>query len=298
MSALRASEELAEKTNVNPSVNRQKEATAEDFREIAQIFEHHANRLDELQNELYHADFVGYFGSLSLLQATYPNAPENAFAIIVNGSNIPQQIYRWENDEWTLIFGTDALVSYNTKSQFPLQGVTDKLYFARDSMKLYLWYNSQYLCINEKESLFYDQLDFILTDVIANASNQFSGANFYIIEADQESTPYHFAVKNSLAGRFTDFAIQIINASGQRQDLKGFDFEYNGYKIWKLPNITNYSDLQNNPFQVWFYNDSSIRYDIEQDLTPPQQQQAQENIGLISDEIPDWTSEAENEINF
>ncbi|MBW2961264.1 hypothetical protein [Mesonia aestuariivivens] len=147
-------------------------------------------------------------------------------------------------------------------------------------------------------SSLYDRHDFILTDVIANASNQFSGANFYLIEADQESTPYHFAVKNSLAGRFTDFAIQIINASGQRQDLKAFDFEYNGYKIWKLPNITNYSDLQNNPFQVWFYNDSSIRYDIEQDLTHSQQQQAQENIGLISDEIPDWTSEAENEINF
>lgn len=252
MSASRASQELAQKTNVNPSVNRQTEATAEDFGEIGQIFDDHADRLDELQNELYHADFVGYYGSLSLLQATYPTAPENAFAIIVNGSNIPQQIYRWENSAWTLIYGTDALVSYNSKTQFPNPGVVDTLYFAKDSRLLYLWLNNLYIPINQSNPPnFYDTYQ--VTDPATLAVADFSaGANFYFIE-EINTELMHFAVKQTQkdAAAFDGARVHI---DGNNYDIET-PTSQNGYDIYLLGSADNIGNPNGNnlPFNVWSF---------------------------------------------
>lgn len=252
MSASRASQELAQKTDITPSVNRQTEATAADFIEIGEIFDDHANRLDELQNELYHADFVGYYGSLASLQANYPTAPANAFAIIVNGSNIPQQIYRWENNTWTLIFVTEAFVSYNSKTQFPNPGVVDKLYFAIDSRLLYLWLNNLYIAINQSNPpSFYDTYQVI--DPATLAVVDFSaGANFYFIE-EINTELMHFAVKQTQkdAAAFDGARVHI---DGNNYDLEN-PISQNGYDIYLLGSADNIRNPNGNnlPFNVWSF---------------------------------------------
>ncbi|TXK73952.1 hypothetical protein [Mesonia sp. HuA40] len=144
MPAARPSSNFKDKTNITPSVNRKTEATAEDFQEAGQIFDDHANRIDQLENELYHQDFIGYFSSLASLQANYPTAPDQSFAIIVNGANVPQEIYRYINNTWTASQTYKAILTYPTKADFPNPGQEETLYFAKDNKKSWLWYDSKY----------------------------------------------------------------------------------------------------------------------------------------------------------
>lgn len=253
MSASRASQELAQKTNVNPSVNRQTEATAEDFGEIGQIFDDHADRLDELQNELYHADFLGYYGSLSLLQATYPTAPDNAFAIIVNSSNIPQQIYRWENNAWTLIFGTEAFVSYNSKTQFPNPGVVDTLYFAKDTRLLYLWLNNNYACINLSNDSYYDRHQSVSFENYSSIQIAHLQDDFALIY-DQDDEMFYFGVKETFHRSFDNSEVKFLRAGEERYLLSTPEDTIDGFNIFEVGQIPvnsfNFNSKQ--PFTVWF----------------------------------------------
>ena len=148
MSALRPSSDFKDKTNVNPSVNRQTEATAEDFEEAGNILDDHADRLDELQNELYHANFLGYYTSEALLTSTYPTAPVDSFAIIIDGNNNPTAIFRYYNDTWNEVNATDLILYFATANAFPSPGIPKVWYIAKDTRISYLWYNNQYNIMN------------------------------------------------------------------------------------------------------------------------------------------------------
>lgn len=48
MALTRPTEEFKNKVNVNPSINRFQEATAEDFQEAGQLFEEYAAKIEEI----------------------------------------------------------------------------------------------------------------------------------------------------------------------------------------------------------------------------------------------------------
>lgn len=144
MPALKASDDLKNKNNVNPVVNRQNEATAEDFEELGNILENHADILDIVYNENYRADFLGVYASLAIVEATFPTAPENAFVLINSGSGNPVQVAIYNDPSWALQDPTDNIQYYNTRPDFPTTGTENVWYIALDQSKAYLYYNSQY----------------------------------------------------------------------------------------------------------------------------------------------------------
>lgn len=95
---------LTNKVNVRPVGVRNQEATAEDFQEIAQLLEDHADLIDALTGGDTPNAFYGVFTSLALLQASYPNAVEGGYANIDAGQFVPARIALWDNTDniWVL----------------------------------------------------------------------------------------------------------------------------------------------------------------------------------------------------
>lgn len=143
MSATRPSDEFSNKSNVNPSINRLTEATAEDFQEAATILNNHADILDLVYNEQYHANFVGFFTNLALVAETYPEPPEDSFAILIQ-NNQPYGIAVYTGGAWTEQSNVGSINYYANRPAFPGTGQPNVWYIALDSQKAYLWYNDDY----------------------------------------------------------------------------------------------------------------------------------------------------------
>ena len=136
--ALRPSLDLSQKSNVIPSINRRTEATAEDFKELSDIANNHANILDELTQAENRNLFYGIFESKELLEAAFENVQEDGIAII--DPQVGQQIIaKYKNGAWTYQEVTAPIQFYPTKLDRPANGETGIWYIVLDEKKAYLW---------------------------------------------------------------------------------------------------------------------------------------------------------------
>lgn len=143
--AARASEQLEDKTNVNPSINRKHEATAEDFVELGLIISDHADRLDWIFSILKpNTKFVGFYGSLSILNAAVTDANQDDYAFIVDAQGIPTNIVIYKSGVWEVQDTTENIVFYDNVVDFPETGTSNKFYIATTPSEIYLWYNDDY----------------------------------------------------------------------------------------------------------------------------------------------------------
>ncbi|MGB5821467.1 MAG: hypothetical protein WBG90_18435 [Saonia sp.] len=104
MPALKPSALLKNKSNVRPVGDRATEATAEDFVEMGQIFDDHADRIDALTGGGDANPNYGVFTSLLLLQAAYPAGEDGAYAVIDAGIGTDARIALWDttDNDWVL----------------------------------------------------------------------------------------------------------------------------------------------------------------------------------------------------
>jgi|GEM_PF-2735401 hypothetical protein len=168
MPLTRPSSSLKEKINKNPVMNRIEQATAEDFTELCNIINEYADFIEELFDETHRSNFLGYYGNLSLLQARYPNPPEDSFGIIVSIANDPESIYRYIGGSYVLLGGSQNLLFYSQVSNFPVTGQTDKLYISRTQKKIYAWWDSQYHYLGSFEFTIDNALDENSTNPLQN----------------------------------------------------------------------------------------------------------------------------------
>lgn len=104
MPALKPSSELKNKVNIRAVGERTNEATAEDFMELGQILEDHANRIDANTGGGDANPNYGVFTSLLLLQAAFPVGESGAYAIIDEGVGTDARIALWDATDlnWVL----------------------------------------------------------------------------------------------------------------------------------------------------------------------------------------------------
>lgn len=146
MSALRPSNELKNKVNINPVGNRINEATAEDFIEAGNILEDHADKIDALTGAATPNPNYGVYTSLTLLKAAHPTADSGAYAIIDAGVGNTPQIALWDNNDTDWVLGTvdDLFIYVANNASLPAPGTAGKIYVTLDNLKQYIWQTSQY----------------------------------------------------------------------------------------------------------------------------------------------------------
>ena len=154
MPLTRPSQELSEKNNVNPSVNRQQEATAEDFNEVGTLFNEYADAIEILQGTTAPTQNVGSYTTLALLTAAYPTGAGTAFAIIDAGAGQTPSIAIWDatDSQWEISGTTTDKVYVNSFAVLPQPGIANTWYITTDFFKTYLWYNNQYNITNPDAS--------------------------------------------------------------------------------------------------------------------------------------------------
>lgn len=149
MALTRPSEALSQKTNVTPSVNRQQEATAEDFNEVGTLLNEYADAIELLTQNGSVNPYYGSYTSLAALQTAHSTALTDGWAIIDAGSGVTPQIAAWDDTTlaWEIAAATDLLVFVNSASSLPGAGDSQKLYITLDDNGLYC-YNSDYIRLN------------------------------------------------------------------------------------------------------------------------------------------------------
>lgn len=147
MPLTRPSAAFSDKTNVNPSINRQQEATAEDFMEAGALFDEYATAIEGLQQEASANPYYGSYTTLVALQTAHPTALTDGWAIIDAGAGITPQIAAWDDieEQWELAGGTSQVhVFVNTVADLPGTGVEQKDYITLDDMQVRVWHNGEY----------------------------------------------------------------------------------------------------------------------------------------------------------
>lgn len=142
--ALRPSEHLTDKQNVNPSINRSTEVTAEDFHHIAEVLDNHALLIDSNSRSDEQSKFYDFHSSLQSLQAAFPVAEENGWAVINPGDGNPITIARFLNGQWVEEQNIAPIQIYNTIEDLPSQGAAGIWYIVRDVKLAHLWYDNKY----------------------------------------------------------------------------------------------------------------------------------------------------------
>lgn len=111
----------------------------------------HADLLDNLLNALgiNEANInLGTFSNLSILNAAYPDGPENVgdYAIIHDGSSATPQIavYNSGTTQWEITGAIDPIIWVANASALPGTGTANKLYIALDSGVIKYWDEGQY----------------------------------------------------------------------------------------------------------------------------------------------------------
>lgn len=150
MALTRASNELKNKTNVNPSVDRTKEATAEDFNEVGVLFDEYADAIEANQAAQSSNPYYGKYDSLALLIIAHPTGVEDAWAIIDAGAGITPQIAAWDDiaSEWGIVNNTNNITFGANKAAFPPTGTSQQWYIALDTMYVYVWNSGEYKLTN------------------------------------------------------------------------------------------------------------------------------------------------------
>lgn len=141
--AKRSSDSLKGKYDVNPSINRDSEAVAEDFKEIAAAIDDHAVILDNLTQSIDGKPFYGIKTSLALFEAEYPDAVEG-YGIIDPGNGNPQTIATVTNGTWTNTNNPAPIQRFDNKLSLPSPGILDVLYVIKDEKLLGLYYDGSY----------------------------------------------------------------------------------------------------------------------------------------------------------
>lgn len=255
MTALRPSTGFKDKTNINPVVNRQTEATAEDFVEAGDIFDDHADKLDQLLGNLHHADFVGYFGSLDLLAATVPTPDPDDFAIIVDSNNIPQKIAKVENGEWKEQVSPAIIQYFPSRISFPDIGMEKTWYIAQDSKAPYLWYNGTYNKINPNPSLSLEVLNSSLFgnfhSLEVEVINEIQGlsADFYIVHELHYEKSY-FVAKSEFSETFSGSRIYVA-PNRSKYDLGNPITTIGEHLFWEIPYIRDTFSPSPQAFNFW-----------------------------------------------
>jgi len=134
---------LKSKQDINPSIDRNTEATAQDFADYNAILEDHANLIDDLSKAYAAATFYGIRGSLALFQAEFSDAVEG-YGVIDPGNGNPQIIAEVTNGVWTATANVAPIQRFNTKLDLPQPGIEDVIYVVKDEKILSLWYDGSY----------------------------------------------------------------------------------------------------------------------------------------------------------
>src|SRR5690606_37575672 len=150
MPALRPSNGLENKVNIRPTHDRASEAWAEDFQELGNILNDHADILDSITGTVAPNPFYGTFDSLATLQAAFPTAEENAYAIIDSGVGNTPQIVLWNNvtQQWDGGNYVSSVVWLNNLGERPVNGAENTLYIVKDSGEEYYWESGNYELLN------------------------------------------------------------------------------------------------------------------------------------------------------
>lgn len=150
MPAQRPSSGLSNKSNVRPTNNRSTEAWAEDFNELGDILNNHADILDGLTGTVSPNPFYGTFDSMATLEAAFPVAEENAYAIIDAGVGNTPQIAVWNDtsQQWEGGDYTSSVVWLNNIGERPANGSDNTIYIVKDSGEMYYWNFGDYVLIN------------------------------------------------------------------------------------------------------------------------------------------------------
>ena len=145
MALTRPSQAFSDKSNVNPSVNRQQEATAEDFIEASIIINEIIDEVEGLNQSASQNPYYGSYTSLAILQATHSDALTDGWAIIDAGAGITPQIAAWDdvNSLWELTSDTQIHIYVNTVADLPATGLPNKDYITND-MLVRVWHNGEY----------------------------------------------------------------------------------------------------------------------------------------------------------
>ncbi len=122
------SSELSNKTNINPSIDRFVEATAEDFTELVDLYLAIKNWLE---GKIYIEDplFLGVFNSVSFLETSHPSPNTNSIAFIKENSTSPLVVGKFFNNEW-VYNNSDAelFVDIPFLNDLPVTGTSGKFY--------------------------------------------------------------------------------------------------------------------------------------------------------------------------
>jgi hypothetical protein len=145
--ALRPSAPLAQKQNVNPSLNRITEATAEDFQELGQILIDHADKLDGIAHAEERAKYYGSFTTLDLLRTSFKTAETDGWALIDPGTGSNKSIATFLNGEWNTNENIAPIQFFDTIFDRPEVGSTGIWYVVLDRKQPYLWFSNKYNAI-------------------------------------------------------------------------------------------------------------------------------------------------------
>lgn len=148
------SQELANKRNVNESIDRFIEATAEDFAEIAYLFNALRNYL---QGRQYVDDdlFLGSFTNASILEASYPTPEENSYAFIKDNSSSPVTIAAYTDvNGWVYSsVNTKLFVYVDSVSDLPSVGDSTKIYVVTRDKSYYHYLNNEPVLFGSQSSV-------------------------------------------------------------------------------------------------------------------------------------------------
>ncbi len=206
--ALRPSNEIKNKQNVIPSINRINEATAEDFKEIADILIDHAVHIDEISRAAEGSKFYGFFTSLALLEAQFPDAEVDGFAVIDPGTGDPQSIAKFNNAAWTVTVNTAPIQLYTTKTARPAEGQSGIWYIVLDEKIAYLWHNGGYIGFGK------DGNNGLSAYEVAVAFG-FQGTEAEWLESIKGASAYEVAVDNGFQGTEAEWVASIEGVEGK-----------------------------------------------------------------------------------
>lgn len=141
--APRPSNGFKNKQNVNPSLDRNTEASAEDFQEAASLFEWFADWVD---NQVQPEKFYQFHTSLPNLAAAHPNAEEDGWAIIVPDNGNTPFVATFTDGEWVASQVEPPVQFFDTKIARDQAGDGQEgiFYIIKDAKLISLWYNNKY----------------------------------------------------------------------------------------------------------------------------------------------------------
>ncbi|SDS12049.1 hypothetical protein SAMN04487764_1502 [Gillisia sp. Hel1_33_143] len=240
--AKRPSENLKNKRNINPSINRDTEVVAEDIKEIADIQEDHAIRIDELSRANEGSKFYGFKGTLALFEATFPNAEEDGFGVIDPANGNPQTIARVINGVWSEPGLVAPIQRFNSKVNFPDPGLEDVWYIAKDSKVASLYYDGGYKDFGK------DGNNGLSAYQLAVAFG-FEGTEADWLVSLQGKSAYQSALDNGFVGTEAEWITSIQGAAGKSAYQSAVD---NGFVGTEAEWIASVQGVEGkSAYQLW-----------------------------------------------